>query len=423
MHSRTVGTGRQGRIAAWAAALLAVSSLAWADIAEDQKTHTLFMGADISVGYKNGIYPVQDMMGSSWLIDVNGERRQIATKDQHVDIRTVPTMKLTRVSATVTHLVTERGYTTDNDPSVRLTRDLAESAKLNFGYQVFNGQVAQLTQAAGAQGHAGSLTQAMNTVASSDLRELLGSGGASPQSGMNTFSVADAGSAAAAQNLAGGSAGGDLEMYGRRGLSLGFNALHVSFDIVTDHVIKRPYIVTFTRFREKKAKPNEVKMLIYATELHQLDPRPQSIDLLEGGFPPEYEMISCQLHLYEGRKEIATTVAPKRVELTGDEAFEYLKMDYVATHKGETVVASPLMGSLPADFPETLKSGRYAQDFFVHVSKDGIPEGAYRDAARREPLNDPVLEAILQNIRFQPALDKGTPVEGMAPVNLRRLEL
>ena len=391
-----------------------------ADIGDDHKTHTLFMGADISIGYRNGIYPVEDVMGSNWMIQVGGERRMVPTKDQHVDIKTTPIMKLTRASATITHLVTERGYTLDNDPSVRLTRDQADSAKLNFSYQVFNNQVEAIL---GSMGDAppSSFRTARNTMAVADLRELMGSGAAG-------LSIGESGQLSESQreivtNTAEGNAGAGDEMYGRRGLSLGFDAMHVSFDIVADHTIRSPYIVTFTRFREKKAKPNEVKMLIYAAQLHQIDPRPQTIDIVEGGFPPEFEMIGIQLHLYEGRKEIATNVAPRRVELSGDEAFEYLKMDYLAAHKGETTNASPLMGALPATFPEAMKSGRYVGDFFVRVSKDGLPEGIFRDSSGRISIEDSALEGIVNKIRFKPALNRGVPVEGMASVNLNRLDM
>jgi hypothetical protein len=403
-----------------AAILLLSSATLPADVAPGGKTHTLFMGADISVGYKNGVYPVQDVLGSTWLIDVAGERRQVATRDQHVDIRTTPIMKLTRGSAAIFHLLTERGYTMDNDPSVRITRDLADSAKLNFSYQVFNNQVAAIVGSVG-DGPLSGMRLAASTMAISDLRELMGSGAAVP-------SLATNGQPSAAQNeittnSAGGNAGPDVEMYGRRGLSLGFDAMHVSFDVAADHVIRSPYIVTFTRFREKNAKPNEVKMLIYAAQLHEIDRRQQSVDIVEGGFPPEFEMIGFQLHLYEGRKEIATNVAPKRVELTGDEAFEYLKMDYLAAHKGETLAARPLMGTLPGNFPEMAKSVRFSKDLYVRVSKDGMAEGAYRDSLGTMPVNDPDLDEILRNIRFQPSLEKGTPVEGLAPLNLRHLEL
>ena len=412
--------GKARSAPALAGILLLSAATLRAEVAPEGKTHTLFMGADISVGYKNGVYPVQDVQGSTWLIDVGGERRQVATKDQHVDIRTTPTMKLTRASATISHLVTERGYTMDNDPSVRLTRDLADSGKLNFSYEVFNNQVAAILGSIGDAPVSG-LRSAMNTVAMSDLRQLMGGGAAIPSLATNGQpSLAEN---ALTSNSAGGNAGSGDEMYGRRGLSLGFDAMHVSFEIIADHVIRSPYVVTFTRFREKNAKPNEVKMLIYAAQLHQIDPLQQSVDIVEGGFPPEFEMIGFQLHLYEGRKEIATNVAPKRVELTGDEAFEYLKMDYLAAHKGETLAPSPLMGTLPAGFAEDLRSGRFSQLLFVRVSKDGIAEGAYRDASGTTPLDDPAIDEILRNIRFRPALQKGTPVEGLAALNLRRLEL
>lgn len=413
---------------AWFSGIVFVSvcALAGADTRDDAKTHALFMGSNIMIRYKNTLYPVQDLNGSSWVIEVNGERREIPTRSDRLEIKAVPAMKLTQVSATINHLVAARDYTTDNDPTVRLTRDIASAEALNFSYQVLNNQVAALTEAPTSQ-IASQNIRTPGMFSESDLHELEGgtaiSGIATNSQKVAASDAAIANEKSAIENYTQDSAGNDQEMYGRRGLSLGYDAMRVSFDLNTDHVIKRPYIVTYTMFREKGTKPGMVRNLIYGINLHQIDPRPQTIEVLEGGFPPNFEIVSFQLHLYEGRKEIATNVSSKRVDLTRDEAFEYLKLDYLAAHKGETLSASPLMGSLPGTFPEIAKSGRYAGDFFVRVSKDGVPEGIFRDSSARTAIDDPALEQIVNKIRFQPALNKGDPVEGLASVNLNRLDL
>ena len=175
-------------------------------------------------------------------------------------------------------------------------------------------------------------------------------------------------------------------------------------------------------FRENGTKPGMVRNLIYATALHQIDPRPQTIEVLEGGFPPNFEKVSFQLHLYEGQKEIATNVSSKRVDLTQEEAFEYLKIDYLNTHKGETLAATPVAGIAPTNLSQAVKDGQFAKNIYVRVSKDGLPEGIFRDSVGRDSINDPALEDIVNKIRFQPALDKGSPVEGITPVNLKSLE-
>ena len=50
--------------------------LAAADTPDTSKTHTLFMGADISVGTGKELYPVKDVVGSSWVVEVAVARKR-----------------------------------------------------------------------------------------------------------------------------------------------------------------------------------------------------------------------------------------------------------------------------------------------------------------------------------------------------------
>src|ERR1035438_3233767 len=81
----------------------------------------------------------------------------------------------------------------------------------------------------------------------------------------------------------------------------------------------------------------------------QVPPPPVAVHFYEEGFPPAFELQGFDVHLYNRGEEVATNVSPKRVELTRDEAFEYIKMEYISAHKGDTLAAVPVMGKLPAD--------------------------------------------------------------------------
>ncbi|HEY1764222.1 MAG TPA: hypothetical protein VGF85_04810, partial [Opitutaceae bacterium] len=220
---------RNARLLAFA--FLGISASAQADAMNETKSQALFMGSNILIRYKNALYPVVDLNGSYWVIEVNGERREIPTRTEHLEIKVVPAMKLTHTSAAISHLVAERDYTPPNDPSVRLTRDMAEAEKLNFGYQVLNNQAAALLNSPAshnAQLNNGTPYQ----FAEADLGELQGGSGISGI--IETGGVKVALSLAATedekshrQNYAEGSAGNDEEMYGRRGLSLGYDAMRV----------------------------------------------------------------------------------------------------------------------------------------------------------------------------------------------------
>jgi hypothetical protein len=55
------------------------------------------------------------------------------------------------------------------------------------------------------------------------------------------------------------------------------------------------------------------------------------------------------------------------------------------------------------------------------VSKAGKITGVFRDADAHRPTQQPALEAALQELRFNPALDNGRPAEGIASLPLGSL--
>src|ERR1017187_9996581 len=91
------------------------------------KTHTLFMGADISVNLDKDLYVVRDVVGSSWVIDINGKDKVVSTKDAPLNLKITPVLKLTEVSATISGFRKEAAYSFNNDPSVLITKGLTKA--------------------------------------------------------------------------------------------------------------------------------------------------------------------------------------------------------------------------------------------------------------------------------------------------------
>jgi hypothetical protein len=220
-----------------------------------------------------------------------------------------------------------------------------------------------------------------------------------------------------------GQAGSDLSIGGKKVLTDGFDAMEVAFEVSSGRRLNSPYVVTLTRFHPKGARPGFVQNLVYAKSLHPIDAHATKIHILEGGFPPGFEVQDFQLHLYERGDEVATNVSQKRVPLTSDEAFEYVKMEYVGAHANATLPAAPAMGNLPADLPAQLASGKYGATYYVRISREGLVEGAFLDADCSRRVEDPYLESVVKGIRFKPALDKGKPVGGVAPLKLSQLAM
>jgi hypothetical protein len=406
------------------------------------KTHTLFMGADIAINLDKDIYKVQDVFGSNWVIDINGQQREISAKQAPVNLKITPNLKLTEKSATIVGFKRVQAYSFENDPNVRLTRGMSQSASMNNDLLAVAANATaridtlgnkEFAQFAGADDQFSASAQ-MTTAqyAYSNMHSAGSNGRAGPNSSsvapstttanpLGTGDIMLAAGATAAAAAANQTANGN-EPVGQIA-SQGFDALDVDFDIRASKILHNPYVVTMTKFRALGAKPGMIQNLVYAESLHPIDEHVSHVHFSEKGFPMGYELVDFQLHIYDRGEEIATNVAADRVELTRDEAFEYVKMEYIGAHLKDTVPASPAMGKLPADLPLKLAQGMYRDAFYVKVTIDGRANEAYADPACTKRIDDPYLDSVVKRIRFKPALNNGKPVEGVTVVRLGQLEI
>jgi hypothetical protein len=383
---------------------------ATADAQDAEKTYTLFMGENISVMQAGVLRPVRDVSGGSWVVGVNGQPVLVSSKDGPINMKMVPSLKLTNVFATISKLKSDRAYTFANDPSVRLTRSLNQSANINAGNH------AAANQAIAAQMNAvGSLGTGYNSAPANS-----GAGSAAHSAAIQST----LNSAQSAADSVSNSAGSDLFFREANKESGDFDALDVSFDISAGRPLSEPFIVVITRFHEGDAAAGTSRNLVYAKALDPIDAKATTVKFEQAGFPPGYLLQGVDIHLYNHGNEVATNVAPKRVSYTADEAFEYVKTTYIGIHAGETLPAVPVMiGKLPPDLAERLAAGKYAEKFFVRVSKDGLANESFVDDACSKKIEDPYLESIVRSVRFEPALAQGKPVEGTAPLNLTQLRM
>jgi hypothetical protein len=417
-------------------------------VVDASKTHTLFMGADISIMLDRDLYPVRDVAGTSWVVDINGKDKVVSAKKGPLNLKVTPTLKLTEVAATILGFRKEAAYSYENDPSVLITRGLSQSALANtmlLGVQADAEHLADLTSTnahglnalggaallAGADKQFGSaaLQYGAETLSAvvhpgapiPNSRTLFPISGATdtilPQSpgALNQMLANQALTAAANQTTNG------EEPYGRL-VTKGLDALNVEFDISSARALGNPYVVTMARIRTPGSKPSYVQNHIYARALDPINSHLSHVRFEEDGFPPEYELLEFQVHIYNRGVEIATNLAANRVELTREEAFEYVKMEYESAHKGETLSPVPAMGRLPAELPNRIAAGMYSDTFYVQVTKDGVGRDAFVDRMCTRKIDDPFLAAVVRGLRFKPALAGGSPVDGIASVNLTHLQ-
>ena len=412
-------------------------------VVDESKTHTLFMGADISINLDKDLYPVRDVAGTSWVIDINGKDRVVSAKKGPLNLKITPSLKLTEASATIVGFRKEAAYSYDNDPSVLITRGLSQSSSMNADLLAISANAEHVadTLSNKALGPMAGLAASDNQFGDAALRAQAGSSKGTPyvvpkggydaasagafvaqytaaaaSSQARMLAVAQQSAASAASQTTNGN-----EPIGTL-VTKGHDAMDVDFDIAAAHPLKNPYIVRMARIRTPGSKPGYVQNHIYARALAPMDRHFSHVHFSEDGFPPEYELVDFQVHIYDRGVEIATNLAANRVELTREEAFEYVKMEYVSAHKGETLPAVAVMGKLPAELPNRIATGKYTQTYFVQVNKDGLGGEAYEDRLCTRKVDDTFLVKVVAGLRFKPALQGGKPVEGVAAVNLTQLQ-
>jgi hypothetical protein len=355
------------------------------------KQYTLFMGANISVDLDKGIYPVRDVNGSSWVVDMNGQQKVVSGKEGPINLKIVPFMKLTEVSATIADFKRAGTYTYANDPAVKLTKGMSQAAGVGASYQAAANQESAINPTFITAGASDTSTTATNILAQN--------------------SAGDASQTSQAGAVA------SVAFQGKQETS-GFDAMSVEFEVSSAKPLEDPYVVTMTRFHPPGSEPGTVQSLVYAKAIDPIGATPTKVSFSEEGFPQNYEVVDFQLHLYNGGIEVATNVADKREVMTPDQAFDYVKRTYIEAHKGDTLHAVPVMGELPADLASHLEGGKYPGTIYVRVTRDGLAGDAFSDMACSQKIQDPYLVSVVRNIRFKPALADGKPVEGVASVSL-----
>jgi hypothetical protein len=365
-----------------------------------QREYTLFEGANIAVNLDKSVYPVRDVFGASWVVDINGQEKEISAKTGPVDLKITPALKLTEQSAVIADFKREPGYSFANDPSVRLTRGMSVAADVNASYQAAANQAA-------AASHTPLSASSSTGKGSSDSDAMVQ---AANTAGANQIASATSGAAAT------------TDLAERNATSEGYDAMDIEFEVSSQKPLQDPYLVTMIKFHPKGSGPGVIQSMVYAKALNPIDEHPTKIKFSQEGFPFDYEVIDFQLHLYNHGVEIATNISPKRQEMTPDQAFNYVKDSYITAHKTSTLPAAPIMGELPPDLSTQLAAGKYSEPIYVKVSKDGLADKAYSDAACTNKIEDSYLETVVKSIRFKPALTQGQPVDGVATLNLSRLK-
>ncbi len=399
------------------ALLLASLGVLLAPTAGVAKDYTLFMGTDLSVQQEKDYYRILDVEGGMFVIKVKNEEVRIPMRRGSGSLKVDQGLKLTPVAATIDKLKTDRTYTEANDP-----------------YRKFNSQAgAVMGSEAGLSANLANLAAVNREAAATKATAMRLAG--TPQEAAATQNAATMAAAAdnAMDEFADSAYGISKQSFNNPGLAAldlqnelaeeKFDAMRYSFEVSSPTPLNRPYLVFILRYHEKDAKPGTKEgTIIYAKSIAPIGDKPSKINILQSGMPIGFVVDDCQVRLYNGGQEVATNVAPRRVSMSPDEAFLYLKVDRLGRAKGATLPAAPALGRLDEETKARLTLDQLKQTYYVKVTKEGRAEQAFLDAACTQPA-DATVGAVIDNIRFYPALEKNKEQAGTAKLQFSQIPI
>jgi hypothetical protein len=379
--------------------------------ADPAKPYSLFMGLDIAVQQDKEFLRVRDVEGGTFVVRQNGREQRIPMRTGSGNLKVDQSLKLTGTSARITGLKTERAYSPANDPH----RKFAERA--SAGMAAGDSNMLSGMALAGAQG---AVTGAANELAGQQ-RAGFAAGVAAAQARLDS---ANAGLATATRNFAENTYQTNFSDFNNAGLAAlelqqelaeeNFDAMRYSFEISSDTPLNRPYLVFIVSYHEKDARPGTKEgTVIYAKAIEPVGPKPSKIHILHTGMPVGFIVDDCQVRLYNAGQEIATNVSPRRVAMTKDEAFLYLKLDRLSRAKGAKLPAAPAIGQLDEAARARLSLDQLKATYYVQVSKEGRAEAVFTDPDCSHPA-DAAVSAIVADMRFYPALENNKEQAGVA---------
>ena len=359
----------------------------------------LFMGANLSIQQGKRFYQVEDVDGSEFVISVGNKRQFVRTRLQSNALKIDYELKLTPLAVKLDDLQGGGGYTPAADPRHKFS---ARSGAAAGAQAVSELSEAQYTEAAAAAQNAKLLPG--NDYMVRTLTRMADTA----QASMNVA------------NYQGGTDFGSIpgmaNDLAKELAEENFDMVDISFRISSPEVLDDPYMVVLVQFQPRNARPGEVTQLIHAKGLEPIGPDPRYIRVREGGMPLGFKLLQYEVRIYNHGKEVATNVSSKRVELSQDEARQYLVMEYVAANKDATRPAAALPGCLTPANRAQLTGEQLQSTCFVRVAADGTVAGVFHDEGATLQLSDDTLKAIVGQAFFKPALYKGKPVVGIARV-------
>jgi hypothetical protein len=386
-------------------AILSSFTLAAETASDEPKPYTLYMGTDFAVQQGKDFLPVRDVKGKAFVVRTKKGDVLVPMIAGKVNLKIEQTLRVASNIATVTNLKTERAYTPARDPVRQFNQStgggLADAAALDMAvYEQVSAQTSLNNLQSNPMTPPAVIQRAATRLDTATASQTQASHTANFSNMNNTGEKAFGLQQALADEL--------------------YDAMEVSFEVSSPEYWDSPYVVVVVRYHEKDATSRASANWIYAKAVSPIAAGVEKIHFLQGGLPEGFIIEECQVRLYNRGKEIATNVSPKRVALSEEDAFEFLKVKHISSNRAASVSAAPALPGLNAETKTKLTQAQQELTYFVTVSPEGIALAAFTDEACSIPVDATVGE-ILANVRFYPELKLGKPVAGVSRVVLSQL--
>jgi hypothetical protein len=345
---------------------------------------TIFVGVDLLVPEGKEFHPMQRYLRESVEVLVDGHFKLIPIRKLK-NLRVDREPKISRMTATITELRVERAYSTNNDPRNRWAS--AETGLVGGENEAVDMAVRTLVEAE-FQAQAGGGNPSTDETVKQARRDLE-SVTSTPRSDFSDPAFYE----------------GKIQDELQQEL---FDAIEVAFRVSADEVLNDCYMVMICDLFEPRA-PKIIVRWIYLRHLGAIGPDPRRIWVKNGGFPPGFTLQRHEVHLYLPGRELATNLSEKSVQIAESDAFQFLNLQYIAEHKGETLRPVVAWNNLPAGFAAGLPEELLTQPIWADVDANGVVVSSSASSETRD---------LVKLIRFHPALEEGKPVPGRVKIIL-----
>jgi len=190
----------------------------------------------------------------------------------------------------------------------------------------------------------------------------------------------------------------------------------LSFDVSSPEPIENAYLVIVANYGDA----DKIARQISTRELKRIDDHPRRIKVSQAASISGLAFKNFDFGVYAGGQEVATNLSDKRMPLTADQAYQFFLIDYLSSHAGATTPPVPMLMTPRTEFRQRVGGAEVERPIYAQVDKSGMVVSYSEDEAGTGKLSAS-LESALRDVRFMPALQNGTPVDGRVKLTLSEL--